>query len=874
MFVKNWNLCYIVKVNWKKISTLSVIVVCTLGFLGLSHLFIEYDGIYDTDAQATVGFTNIWENINYQGLGFVTGLVTHPQDSSIMYARTDVGGIYKYDFNSSRWKNLTDMFTPFDDVQNDVESIGLDYTNPNKIYAMMGTGENGTLLVSHNQGQSWIVKPAFLNGDRLRIEGNSDTFRGGGERLFVDRNNPSTLYYGSRFNGLLRSTDEGTTWENVDIGTSTINHKGVSWVIGNSSQLFIGVPERGIYASTNGGFFQQIRSITDTAYPYRVQLTNNYLYTSLTSFLDNEGGLLKYNLSNGQWTDISPDGTKPVTAFVVSDDDNSLHLTYWNRGDSSNNVIYSSNDAGENWTQLQSDFVVPAWYNQQRPIENQYDSTWYIYHDFFFYSSMIFNPQNPNGVLFGNGWGVFSTDNIYATPRVNWNTQMAGFEEFVVNRVLKVPNGPLMSAVMDGGILISDNDQNIRPFRVGTNDYVNMFNSISYAKSDPRVIMALGNTQKFTPDLAYLLKGQIVRSEDGGQTWQAIETPEEYAHSGNIAISSSDPNKAVILMRRTYPVNSWNGSAWRTDNAGATWEPVNGIPEGNMLQIFDFSTIALVSDKINGDIFYHYQCSPSTGWQRNIYRSIDGGENFSLRNTDNYQLPCVGDVYLEANNYSEGDLWLAPTNQDDQTRRLWRSKDGGETWNTITGITDVALVSIGAPFQPEDIGTVYVLGSVNDNWGVYMSRNAITDEDNAQWERVSPLSLGMNKVFSLDADTEEFGKVYIGTGGRGSWVGRISLMNTTDTTTTTTANTASNATSSTTGVATTNNTSGMTAGSSTSTNSSPLSNQIRQDLLIPTGGYNYQRLRFSIVLMVVSLMLTCISFLYQFDSEGRNFDKK
>lgn len=90
-------------------------------------------------------------------------------------------------------------------------SIAIDRQNQNVIYMATGsylggdtTLANGQIWKSSDQGQSWnALNPTLANGKKIRMDGNSSEYRGGGERLAVDPNNSNIIYYGSNQDGLI-----------------------------------------------------------------------------------------------------------------------------------------------------------------------------------------------------------------------------------------------------------------------------------------------------------------------------------------------------------------------------------------------------------------------------------------------------------------------------------------------------------------------------------------------------------------------------------------------------------------------------------------------------------------------------------------------
>ena len=53
----------------------------------------------------------VWDTVRIGGGGLVTGLHYHPLEKDLIYARTDVGGAYRWDEEQNIWIQLHDKFS-------------------------------------------------------------------------------------------------------------------------------------------------------------------------------------------------------------------------------------------------------------------------------------------------------------------------------------------------------------------------------------------------------------------------------------------------------------------------------------------------------------------------------------------------------------------------------------------------------------------------------------------------------------------------------------------------------------------------------------------------------------------------------------------
>ena len=151
----------------------------------------------------------------------------------------------------------------------------------------------------------------------------------------------------------------------------------------------------------------------------------------------------------------------------------------------------------------------------------------------------------------------------------------------------------------------------------------------------------------------------------------------------DIAVSPTHPS--------TWYVAVGSGNLWKTTNRGITWQPIfDNQPS------YSIGTVAL--DPQNPETLWvgtgENVSGRHVGWGDGIYKSEDGGKtwkNMGLKRSEHIGKilidPRDSDVILVA---AEGPLWNAGGE-----RGLYKSKDGGKTWNQVlkvdehTGVTDI-----------------------------------------------------------------------------------------------------------------------------------------------------------------------------------------
>src|ERR1019366_9596447 len=147
-----------------------------------------------------------WNDVAIGGGGFITGIFYDTHNANVMYARTDVGGVFKSVNDGGNWTRLPDYSVS---GSSGVLSFAIDPENSNDIYADTGFGNDGSVLYSTNAGATWSVTALSF------YVGGNDDGRGAGERIAVDPYDSNIIMLGSSANGLWKSTNAGHSFSQV-----------------------------------------------------------------------------------------------------------------------------------------------------------------------------------------------------------------------------------------------------------------------------------------------------------------------------------------------------------------------------------------------------------------------------------------------------------------------------------------------------------------------------------------------------------------------------------------------------------------------------------------------------------------------------------
>ncbi len=728
-----------------------------------------------------------WASAKFGGGGYVTGLVFHPSARDLLYARTDVGGAYRWDAGSSSWIPINDGFTAAEGFHHGVESIALDPTNDQRVYMVTGMSASADatarLYISNNRGGSWT----FFN---LPFSaGGNNNGRAIGERLSVDPNNPSILFYGSRTAGLWRSVNSGRTWAQVSGLSSTkltadqINNlggqvMGVEHLVFDTSTKGSGSPTRtlwaaiapdyvnaaglgsNLYKSVDGGatWTPVATPVSGFHIPHIVRTADGALYLLFTKGAGpGDAGparLYRYDASNGNtWTLLNSNDGAGYGGLSVLGTGATARIALGVSGTwgnySGQQVVQLSDDGGRNWREIAA--TMP-----HTPASDGF-SGWI--------DDVEIDPFNRDRVLHVFGGGIWETRNASSsTP--SWNFAVNGLEETCTLSLATPPAGASYTFINNSGDVGTwvhtdlGTTPTLSPYKQWSNG-----NSADMAWSDPNYIANANVTSTSSGHV-----GTGYWSGDGGRSWAPFaRLPVGAAANINQASNLAVPARNRVVWAPADSVPSYttdNGNSWTATNLPAL-TVVNGVPR----------SYRLVADRRNANKVYAYD-SGGAWWTytpAKVYVSTDGGRSFALSQGSvaaNMRFAPWGASSMAVNPNAEGDLWVA------DGLAVYHSVDSGASWTKVGAFAPIwggrqdwlgpevagaSIVALGKAKPGSSYSAaVYVVGVINGVWGVWRS-----DDAGATWVRHNDDAHQYAGLGVMAADQGLYGRIYAGGSCRG-----------------------------------------------------------------------------------------------------------
>lgn len=695
-----------------------------------------------------------WKNVTVGGGGFAPNIIFSPAESGLAYLRTDMGGAYRWDQRSQRWIPLQDS-NPVSSFMG-IESFAPDPVDADVVYLAAGMHYRGEAAIwrSANRGANWRVTPV-----PFKMGGNEDG-RGLGERLAIDPNRRSTLFFGSRHDGLWRSDDSGLTWRKVTtfphVGLGPppprSTHAGISFVLFDRVRrgtVFAAVGDRAdqhLFRSDDGGETWTAVSggPAGDMLPVRADLDDKgNLYVAYSTSIGpsdiKDGSVWRLDTRSGRWTDITPDPASEGGYMGLSVDRLRpgrlavSSINRWEPGD----TVWVSSDYGRRWTDLGP---LSRRGTSATPFLNWGEREADFGH---WTAGLAIDPFNGGTIAYTTGATLYRTDDGLE-PRMLWRPWVRGIEQTAVITLISPTGGAhLISGFGDIAGFVHDRFD-VSPPRMHLNPRLNNTNNLDYAGLAPNVVVRSGSRHDPEPDDA-----SLAWSQDGGHTWTSLRVaPIGRRHdvNGEAPIVASADGKVFVVATPLVMA---------TADRGRSWFAPAGLPRG----------ARVYSDKADPRRFYAIDFDRSR-----LLASRDGARSFQPVVAAGLPRVFSGDrprnreaqPALQATPGRAGELWLLLGG------RLFRSTNFGASFAQASGsdIT-VELFGLGHAAPGKDLPALYSVGTKSGFRGVWRS-----DDGGASWARINDDAHQWGLRFrAISGDPRTYGRVYLATDGRGIFYG-------------------------------------------------------------------------------------------------------
>ena len=670
--------------------------------------------------------------------GRTVGAVGIPSQPNVFFVGHNNGGVWKTDDYGRTWKPI------FDDAPTgSVGDLAVSLSNPNVIY--VGTGEGlhrpdlavgDGIFKSVDGGKTW--KHVGL-GDIQQVS-----------RVIVHPTNPDIVFvaglghpYGANeMRGVFRTTDGGNNWKKVLYINHNTGAVQVEFDPNNPQVLFADMwehqegpwenakfsgPNSNLYKSTDGGntwrkITKGLPTIDDSLGRIGIAIApsnSNRMYASVDA--KKNGGIYKSDDAGESWTLINTDyrlwgrGSDFAEIKVHPKNENQLFV--------GNIAAYRSNDAGKSWTSIKG-----------APGGDDYHRIW-------------INPLQPSTMLFAADQGAVITVNGGKTWSSWYNQPTA--QLYHVSTDNQWPYWVYGGQQESGAIGVASRGNggqiSFRDFMgVGADEY-------AYVAVDPK-------------DHNIVYGGRVLRFDK--RTGQTQFVGPEVLRSGETRFLRTMP--LLFHPKDDNMLLFGTNMVWKTMNGGQNWEKISSdltrkqpeVPSS----VGDFYTkemetmqqraivYALGPSHLNKDVIW---AGTDDGL---VHLTKDGGKTWVdvtppvLKSWDKIS-------QIDAGHFNEGTAYIAVNaiRKDNMTPLVYKTHDFGKSWELITkGMNPIGPVNT---IREDHIASGLLFAGTERE--VYFS-----SDDGANWQ-----SLRMNMPASSIRDLViKDNDLVIGTHGRSIWI--------------------------------------------------------------------------------------------------------
>jgi photosystem II stability/assembly factor-like uncharacterized protein len=595
-------------------------------------------------------------------------LSTSPHSPDFVLAAGAEQGLYRTENSGQRWETILNRAQK-------ISAIAYFPENPDWI--IVGDRQ-GRLYLSEDRGKTWQAPT-------------SAAIEGGGaiETIAIspDFASDNTFWIGTEKKGILKTSDRGTSFSEINQGLSggAIKDIVVSPDYTQDSTLFVSTWDEAVFQSNDGGqtWNQYNNGITkdtqadvpqfSTPHFYELGLSKTFSEDKAV-FVGGFDGLFKSTDSGRNWQELETLSIGTVIGLDISpnyEQDSTLAIaTYVGN-------IYISHDQGKTWQNITDGLEVPRFTKSfKKPHQDPRRFFDIAFSPNYSSDQTIFSSVLYTDILRTTNDGQFW--NIISLNKGGRGLAIAPSPNFAKDQTVYATNQP--------GIIFKSTNGGRKFSIVG---------KVGKVKgNDPPSLVISPN---FAEDQTLYASGKegVYQSADGGKNWQSLTTGTELMERGNIQLAIS-PNYKVD---QTVLVGTGSG-IFETKDAGKSWVKLEDSAYGGDAYI---QGVAISPNYASDRTFI------TSVRGKGLFKTTDDGETFTQIGDGSIALAKIIGPPSSAI-----PIKFSPSYASDRTiygfgastTKVFKSTDAGNTWETIT-IPRVDNNQYSLATQVQLLGVVY-----------------------------------------------------------------------------------------------------------------------------------------------------------------------